>query len=734
MQPITRLFQLLDARLLLTLLVFFLFVISFLLYVNAGRGIERAHNQRLQSFLLADELRQSSDDLTRMVRTYAVTGDERFRRYFDEILAIRNGDLPRPVDYHHIYWDLVDESDNRPRPAGKSVALLELMRQAGFTEHELSQLVSAKEASDALVNLEQKAMSLVETGDDTLREEALSMLHGSAYHEAKAGIMQPIDQLYSQMRQRTDAAVAKSERQARLLLMLFLVLGVMLLWLLWRFKKREAAVLGASVGELYRRIEQLGQGNFTEPAPMTDQQVNTVSGWLSQTQHRLAQLEQNRRQAQKRLQQLAHYDPLTGLPNRFLFAEKLQQAMQHALDKKHLIALAFIDLDGFKAVNDQFGHPYGDQVLLALSRRLQYRLSESNCVARISGDEFVLLLPDLNQLQDCDAVLQDVLSALAYPVQVNSIATQLSASIGVSFYPQEPSVEPEQLIRQADQAMYLAKQSGKNRIHYFDIAADQHMRTMHQRLKAIDDGLQHNQFVLFYQPKVDFVTGQCIGVEALIRWQHPDQGLLPPSDFLPLIEQHTLGIKLGQWVLHQAFFQLSDWQAQGVELPISVNIAANHLQAADFVDQLETLAMNYPDISFTLLELEIVETSALQDFEHASQTMIACSKLGVSFSLDDFGTGYSSLSYLKRLPISTLKLDQSFVRDILTDSEDLAILQGVGLLAASFQLKTIAEGVESSAHIEKLLEIGYRYGQGYGIARPMPIERLTEWLANNQQT
>lgn len=731
MRPKAPLLNQLDSRLLWTLLVFILFVISFWLYVNAGRDIERAHHQRLQSFLLADELRQSSDDLTRMVRTYAVTGDQRYRQYFDEILAIRDGEMARPIDYHHIYWDLVDEAGNRPRPPETAIALLDLMRAAGFTEYELSQLVAAKDASDELVLLEEKAMRLVETGDPELREQALAMLHGPEYHQAKAGIMQPIDQLYSQMRQRTDAAVHKAERQARLMLLLFIVLGMMLLWLLWRFKQLESAILGTSIGDLYRRIEQLGQGRFSEPTEMPEQQVDTVVGWLSHTQHRLAQLEKNRQQVKQHLQQLAHFDPLTGLPNRFLFAEKLQQAMQQAESGQQFLVVAFIDLDGFKTVNDQYGHPYGDQVLVALSRRLQHRLSERNWLSRLSGDEFVLMLPGLTQVEDADAVLQDVLAALAYPVQVDSICSQLSASIGVSVYPQQPAVESEQLLRQADQAMYLAKQAGKNCIHYFDIVADLHARDMHQRLQAIELGLEEQQFVLFFQPKTDLQTEQCIGVEALIRWQHPEQGLLAPASFLPIIEQHALGIKVGQWVLRQAFLQLAAWQQQGIELPISVNIAANHLQQVDFAERLEMLAAEFPDVPLKLLELEIVETSALHDFQHASQTMLACTRLGVSFSLDDFGTGYSSLSYLKRLPISTLKLDQSFVRDILTDPEDLAILQGVGLLATSFSLNTIAEGVETPAHIAKLLEIGYRYGQGYGIARPMPVDALTDWLASH---
>lgn len=728
MESKLRYSSLFDMRLALALLVFLLFVISFWLYVDAEREIERAHYQRLQSFLLADELRQSSDDLTRMVRTYAVTGDVRYQQYFHEILAIRDGELPRPADYHHIYWDLVDSSEQRPRPFGQAMPLLELMRQAGFTEYELLQLVSAKEASDALAGIEQEAMRFVASGDPQLREQALTMLHDEAYHRAKAGIMLPIDQLYSQMQQRTEQAIAHAEQQARWLRALFIVLGMMFLSILWQLKKRERMILGAPVSELYRRIEQLGQGNFTEPAPLPEQQTNTISGWLNHTQQQLARLEQNRQMTQQRLEQLAHYDPLTGLPNRFLLAEKLQQAMQQAKQRQLPLALAFIDLDGFKDINDQHGHQLGDKVLLAISTRLAEHLPQQHLLSRLGGDEFVILLPTLKHMTAFTDLVNELLLAISQPIQIDGLRAQLSASIGVSFYPQQVDVEPEQLLRQADQAMYMAKQAGKNRVHYFDLAADLHARDMHQRLQAIERGIAENQFVLYYQPKVDLASGRCIGVEALIRWQHPEQGLLSPAAFLPLIEQHPLGICLGQWVLKQAFMQLASWQQQAIQLCISVNIAANHLQQPDFASQLEQLAAQFPYISLNLLELEIVETSALQDFEHVSATMQRCAALGVSFSLDDFGTGYSSLSYLKRLPISTLKLDQSFVRDILTDPDDLAILQGVGLLAASFQLQTIAEGVETDAHIAKLLEIGYRYGQGYGIAKPMPVASLSSWL------
>lgn len=716
-------------RLALTAVIFIFFLIGFFVYVEAERAIDKAHNTRLQSFLLADELRQSSDDLTRMVRTYAVTGDVRYRQHFDEIFAIRNGIAPRPENYHFIYWDLVDATDQRPRPFAAPQALLERMRHVGFTEIELSQLVSAKQASDELAAIEQDAMKLVATGDPMLRASALTLLHDAAYHQAKAGIMRPIDQLYSMMDARTKVAVDKAEQQAERLRWVFIVLGVMLAFLLWQLKKRALAILGAPVTEVYQHITALGQGDFSQNINVAAAKTHTVLGWLAQTQQRLAQLDHSRQLSQQRLEHLAHYDPLTGLPNRILLNERLQQSMQMTKRAGKLLAVAFVDLDGFKVINDRFGHEFGDQVLKACSLRLKTSLAENALLARIRGDEFVFLITDLTQPSDCQHILELALQHLASPLSVLGNSVQLSASIGVSFYPQMLDIAAEQLLRQADQAMYCAKQTGKNRYYFFDVEAEQYTLGVSKKLDEIRVALTRSEFVLFYQPKVNLQTGECIGVEALVRWQHPQQGLLAPGQFLPLIEQHELGVQLGQWVIAQAFRQYTLWYQQGIKMPISVNIAANHLQQADFAEQLAQICAEFPDVPAAMVELEIVETSALQDIDYILGTMKTCAALGVTFSLDDFGTGYSSLSYLKRLPISTLKLDQSFVRDILTDPDDLAILQGVSRLAEAFELATIAEGVESTAHIHKLLDIGYLYGQGYGIARPMPAAALPTWLA-----
>jgi EAL domain-containing protein (putative c-di-GMP-specific phosphodiesterase class I) len=309
---------------------------------------------------------------------------------------------------------------------------------------------------------------------------------------------------------------------------------------------------------------------------------------------------------------------------------------------------------------------------------------------------------------------------------------QVSASLGVSFYPQSQEIEGDQLLRQADQAMYLAKQAGKNRFQVFDTAQDSHLRHWHEDLQRIRQAHIRREFVLYYQPKVNLRSGQVIGAEALIRWQHPDKGLLAPAAFLPAIENHALAVDIGEWVIDTALTQMQRWQAQGLNIAISVNVGARQLQQPNFVAQLREMLAYHPHVNPGQLELEILETSALQDIAYVSQVIEDCHRMGVAFALDDFGTGYSSLTYLKRLRVALLKVDQSFVRDMLDDPDDMAILEGIIGLASAFHREVIAEGVETVAHGTVLLQLGCELAQGYGIARPMPAHELPAWVANWQ--
>ena len=270
---------------------------------------------------------------------------------------------------------------------------------------------------------------------------------------------------------------------------------------------------------------------------------------------------------------------------------------------------------------------------------------------------------------------------------------------------------------------------GKNRFHVFNTELDNLTRARHESLERIQQAFAAHEFVLHYQPKVNIRKGLVVGAEALVRWQHPDKGLLAPADFLPLIENHPLAIELGEWVIDTALNQIEDWHKTGLDIPVSVNIGARHLQQNDFVARLRALLAAHPAIKPGSLEMEVLETSAMEDMARASQIIKDCHEMGVMFALDDFGTGYSSLTYLKRLPVSQIKIDQSFVRDILNDNNDLAIIEGVLALATAFQLQVIAEGVETIKHGELLLQLGCDLGQGYGIAPPMPAADFPDWLA-----
>lgn len=439
------------------------------------------------------------------------------------------------------------------------------------------------------------------------------------------------------------------------------------------------------------------------------------------------------KEQQRRLERMALYDALTQLPNRVLLSDRMLQAMAHARRHHNLLAVCYLDLDGFKPVNDHYGHEAGDQLLVQVAQRLNSHLREDDGVARLGGDEFVLLLAGIDNITECEQALERLLRTIAATYTLADGHTlNISASIGVTLYPSD-NAEPDALLRHADQAMYQAKQGGRNRYYLFDPERDRQTRAHSEQLSRIETGLGNGEFELYYQPKVDMRAGRVMGAEALIRWQHPEHGLLPPAQFLPVIEDTPFAIRLGEWVLRTALAQLSDWLRQGLELGISINIAGNHLQHSGFVADLARLLAAHPNVPPRLVELEVLETAALQDIAQVSSTIAQCRKLGVTIAIDDFGTGYSSLTYLKRLPVDTLKIDQSFVRDMLADPEDFAIIEGIIGLTQAFRRQVVAEGVESDDHGTLLLRLGCDLAQGYGIARPMPAARLPAWVRDYQQ-
>jgi len=432
---------------------------------------------------------------------------------------------------------------------------------------------------------------------------------------------------------------------------------------------------------------------------------------------------------ERQLEHVTYYDVLTSLPNRALLADRLRQAMTLPSLKEKLLAVAYLDLDGFKSINDGHGHSAGDRLLTSLAFNMKCALRKGDTLARLGGDEFVAVLLDLDGAEASVPVLNRLLEAAAEQVQVGELALSVTASIGVAFYPRKDEVDADSLLRQADQAMYQAKLAGGNRYHIFDPDHDLVVRGRHENLEHIRQALAAREFVLYYQPKVNMRTGKVVGAEALIRWQHPERGLLPPGMFLPVIEEHPLAIEVGEWVIDTALAQIETWRDAGLEIPVSVNVGALQLQQADFVDRLSNLLAAHPRVRPLDLELEVLETSALQDVTQTSQVLNACQGIGVSFAIDDFGTGYSSLTYLKRLPASILKIDQSFVSDMLEDPENLNILEGILGLGSAFHRQVIAEGVETVEHGLMLLRLGCELAQGYGIARPMPAHDLPGWVS-----
>jgi diguanylate cyclase (GGDEF)-like protein/PAS domain S-box-containing protein len=438
------------------------------------------------------------------------------------------------------------------------------------------------------------------------------------------------------------------------------------------------------------------------------------------------------RQQRDRLERQAHFDELTRLPNRARLMEMLAEAMTAADADGYLLTVCYIDLDRFKPVNDRFGHAAGDRLLVELAGRLRSALRSnevwSDAAGRLGGDEFVLLLR-ATTMEESRLAVERVLRVISLPyvIDANVDPVQVTASMGATVYPIDRS-DADTLLRHADHAMYGAKQAGRNGYQFFD---PENRRRNEERVMAIgrvQEALDKAEFTLHYQPKVDMRRGVVLGLEALVRWDHPQHGLIAPMQFLPLIENTGLSSRVGDWVLGQALEHLAMWRRAGHDISVSVNVSARHLQEPDFALRLSELLARYPDAPATALELEVLETAAHADIEATSALLARCRAIGVRFALDDFGTGYSTLTYLKQLPVDVLKIDRSFVHHMLDDAQDRAIVEGVIGLARTFQCVVVAEGVESPAQARTLLDMGCNIGQGTGIAAPMPASAVSSWI------
>lgn len=436
------------------------------------------------------------------------------------------------------------------------------------------------------------------------------------------------------------------------------------------------------------------------------------------------------KQYQHQLERIAHYDALTDLPNRLLLADRMHQAMARSHRSVTEMAVIFLDLDGFKSINDLCGHEQGDQVLIDVAQTLQANTREGDTISRFGGDEFVIVIPDVRDRETLTPVIDKILDNIQRTVSCNDRSIPLSASLGVTLYPQADPVDAEQLIRQADQAMYVAKQSGKNGFHVFDLHQDKEARSSHFVIQEIERALQMQQFVLHYQPKVCMATGRLLGLEALIRWQHPDKGLLYPNAFLEFIALTPSSIHLAEWVIQQALRDRLSWQDTPLAVPVSVNLGAMELQQVNFIDWIREAIAEVTGAQAEWLEVEVLETHALSDLDQVTRVLSQLQTMNIKVNLDDFGTGYSSLSYLKHLPLDYIKVDQSFVRQMFQDVHGTTMIEGVLSLVKALGHVSIAEGVETEAHGAALLRMGCNMGQGYFIAKPMPSVALSAWLTH----
>jgi diguanylate cyclase (GGDEF)-like protein/PAS domain S-box-containing protein len=440
----------------------------------------------------------------------------------------------------------------------------------------------------------------------------------------------------------------------------------------------------------------------------------------------------DRKEAEQRIEYLAYHDTLTGLPNRLLVQDRFEQAMAQAERKQCKVALVFLDLDNFKTINDTLGHAAGDEVLKEVARRLRACVRDSDTISRQGGDEFLVVLGELPDTEVVSDIVIKIIERLQEPMRVERQELSSSASVGVAIGPDDGR-DFETLLKKADMAMYRSKESGRNAHHFFDPTMDAEAGEHLLMRNGLRRAMERQEFVLHYQPQIDLSSGAVIGAEALIRWSHPELGMVAPARFIPVAEESGLIVPIGHWVLREACRQAVAWQQAGLpELTMAVNLSAVQFKRGD-VEQSVIQALEETGLNPALLELELTESILIQNVESVLASVKRLKLLGVKLSIDDFGTGYSSLSYLKRFDIDKLKIDQSFVRDLATDPDDAAIVRAIIQMARSLNLRTIAEGVETEEMLHQLRVFQCDEAQGYHFARPMAAAEMAHYLAETRK-
>jgi diguanylate cyclase (GGDEF)-like protein len=432
---------------------------------------------------------------------------------------------------------------------------------------------------------------------------------------------------------------------------------------------------------------------------------------------------------EKELEHIAHYDALTNLPNRVLLLDRLHQNLIQARRREQPLALVYIDLDGFKFVNDNYGHEAGDNLLITVSQRMKKALREGDTLARIGGDEFVAILLDIGDSKACVPILNRVLTAAAQLVYFNHNNLQVSASLGVTFFAHAEEISVNKLLLEADQAMYQAKFEGKNCFHFYNAVKDRYINGYTETLERITQALISHEFVMYYQPQVDMHTGAIIGAEALVRWQHPEKGLLLPDIFLPVIKDQSLSMELGAWIIEAVFEQMEIWHSTGLAISVSINLDSRQLQQTGFMNNLRAQLNAHPTVSPEFLELEVLESSMMEDIIKVSNIIEACNDMNIKCSIDNFGTGYSSLSYLNRLPPTMIKIDRTVVQNMLNNLNERTLVKCIIGLAKTIGLKVMGVGVESIEHGTMLRQLGCDLMQGNVIAHPMMANEFTNWCS-----
>lgn len=826
----------------LVLGMFVIFSLSFSFYIHSEKQIGLANESRLQAFLLADELRHSSDDLSNTVRSYVATGNPIYKQLYLEIIAIREGKSPRPLSYEDVYWDLVLADNRRPRAKSQSITLLELMQQiqqqVHFTAAEFAKLTQAKHNSDLLTRDEFAAMALIEatqpTTDDN-RRKALALLFSPAYFQAKARIMQPIGKFNLMIEQRILKTVHSAESTATLMWILFIIFGLLLLLTLVLAYRALNAVLGGSVDQLQKCISHFGSGDFSCP----NASKNSVLGWLLEKQVTLAHVEAERKQADEQLRafyeldlvglaitspekfwirinqylcdmieyseqelrlmtwaeltypddlaadveqferllaneingytmekrfisrtgkiiptklvircvrkpnsevdyvmvmvediterkaaeehinNLAFYDPLTQLANRRL----LHMRIEHGIDINHrtgnLMAVLMMDLDKFKAVNDNFGHAAGDKLLQQVAIRIKSCVREVDTVARLGGDEFVILMESVKHYENVARVADDIIISLKQPFTLAEHYTvNIGVSIGIALYPQH-GYTLETLIDNADTALYHAKESGRGCFAYFSDELTEKARERIELETRLSYAIEQNELQVYFQPQIDINSGCIIGAEALVRWHDPIHGFIMPSEFISLAEDTDLIVALGEFVLRETCRIGRQWLDQGLPaITLAVNVSPHQFSRSD-INALVTQVLLDTGFPVEYLELEITESGLMDNQQHAMTILNSLHEQGVRFAIDDFGTGYSSLAYLKYFPVDLLKIDKTFIDDIPFLAGDMAITATIIAMAHHLGFKVLAEGVETAEQLAFLREHGCDMYQGYLHSKPM---------------